>query len=153
MTGSRPSRCLDRSNAPQVLHWATIDGVDEAPKKDLLTALVQVVPRSELTDYWPWVMSVFRRIEQCMAIDPDDVVPLARHMHMWELRINDQPRGVHIRVYQAEVPELPNTLVALHAHLKVIAQSEEETKRLQDVEIFKAIRRFDLGRQTRWGIV
>lgn len=153
MARHRPSRCLSTANAPQVMRWATIDGETEAPKKDLLRALVPLVPQAELADYWAWVMSTFRRVEHCLAVDPRDVKPVARHPHIWEIRIDDQPHGVHIRAYQAEVPELPGTLVILHAHVKLIAETDEETKALQDAAIFTAIRRFDLGRATRWGIV
>lgn len=153
MVGSRPSRCLDTDNAPLELQWAVIESDPVFVKRALLLAVKDQVPQAALVDAWGEVQAILQRYEQCLAIDPDDIKPIARHAHLWELRIELEAYGVLLRVYEAEVPELPSSLVALHAHRKVIGATEDETKRAQDVEIFIAIRRFDTGRRDRWGLV
>lgn len=57
---------------------------------------------------------------------------------------------LHIRLYYIE--EGGPWIVGLHAHEKQLADSEEQTRRLQDVEIGKAEAHARAGAERRWGV-
>lgn len=170
MAKSRPSRCLSRTNAPQELHWAQVGDKVKLPLRELEAALAEGIPPKQLIDVAAWLDSTLERIAQCRALDPDDVVPVAQHSDLWELRIDltdsgflegavipekfetSYGNGPLVRIYEAEVVELPRHMVALHAHLKIIANEESKTRSLQDARIQRASTRFTAGRPTRWGL-
>lgn len=149
---ARPSRCLTEDNAPQSLHWAEVGGDRFVVSTELTDAIRSSVADSMVIEAVQDFRALLERIEQCRAIDPDDVVPVARHPQLWELRVNDQSSGVHIRIYCAELPELPHIVVALHAHAKFVAGTPADIKARQDEAISLAILRLEAGRRTWWGL-
>jgi phage-related protein len=98
------------------------------------------------------LQALITRVERCVAVDPDDVVPVASHPNLWELRLNDHASGVHLRIYYAEVAELPHTVVALHAHAKFTDGTPSEIKQQQDEAISLAMLRFHAGVKGLWGL-
>lgn len=135
-----------------MLHWAKVGTDPRVVSRELVAAVEASVPAAHKVDAVQDLRALLERVEQCRALDPDDVVPVARHPHLWELRLNDQASGVHVRIYCAEVPELPHDVVALHAHAKFTDGSPSEIKVRQDQAISLAILRFDAGRRDRWGL-
>lgn len=148
----RPSRCLDAARAPQVVHWAEVSGDRTVVSEELVAAVKESVDASLVVDTVQDVQALLTRVEQCQLGDPKDVVPVARHPFLWEIKLNDHSAGVHLRIYCAEVPELPNTIVALHAHAKFTAGSAGEVQSRQDQAISLAMMRFESGRKDLWGI-
>lgn len=148
----RPSRCLDVANAPQVIHWAAVGGDPEVVSEELVSAVKLSVPPGQVVDAVSDIQALLGRIEHCQAVDPDDVVPVARYEYMWELRVDDKASGVHLRIYCAELPELPHTVIALHAHAKFVAGTDAEIKKRQDEAISVAALRFEAGEKSLWGI-
>lgn len=139
-------------NAPQTIHWASVGGDSRAVVDELVAAVKASVPEARVRDTVLDVQALLERIEQCRALDPQDVVPVARHHSLWEIRLNDQASGVHIRIYCAELPDLPHTIVALHAHAKFVGGTEQEIRDQQDQAISLAILRLEAGRKTAWGL-
>lgn len=148
---NRPSRCLSPSRAPQVLHWATIGG-DRTLVSREIQEVVDALDEPLRIDAAASLIALFGRIEQCLAVDPDDVVPVARYSYMWEFRINDHASGIRLRLYCAELDEYPNTVIVLHAHAKLVEGSPAEIKQWQDEAISQAAIRFEAGRREAWGL-
>lgn len=148
----RQSRCLDPGNAPQEYFWAVIDGDPKAVAKELAAAIRAAVPAEQVVNVAADVNALLERIARCEAVQPDDVKPVTRHDHMYEFKVDDQASGVHLRLYCAEVPELPRHVVVLRVHQKVVEGDDEAIRKQQNAEIDVAIRRLDLGRRTFWGM-
>ncbi|PUB21462.1 hypothetical protein C8K30_1145 [Promicromonospora sp. AC04] len=146
----RMSRCTDPSNAPQQLHWAVVS--DTRVERELVTAVLPHVPRAALPDAIADIKAVLQRITTCQAIDPDDVKNITRDRNLFEVRFQLESFGLLIRIYTAELPELPHHVLALHVHQKVIGVTDDETADLQNAEIDIASRRLALGHATRWGL-
>lgn len=120
--------------------------------RELSDAIRASVPESHRSDAIGQMRALIQRVEQCLALDPDDVIPVAQHRSLWELRLNDQAFGIHVRVYIAEMPELPHDIVALHSHAKFVDGDDEEIRAKQGAAIGVAIDRWTRGRNTRWGL-
>lgn len=148
--GYRLSRCTDPANAPQSIHWAVIDDIHV--ERELVTAVVPHVVRAALPDVVAEIKAVLQRIATCRAVDPDDIKNIARDRDLFEIRFQLPSFGLLIRIYTAELKELPRHVVALHVHQKVIGVSEAETADLQNQQIDLASRRLAQGRATRWGL-
>lgn len=134
-----------------MIHWAVVDGDPKAVKRDLLLALRSQVPKEAVIDAWADVNAILDRYRHCLAVDPDDIKPIASDNRIWEFRVELAAYNVLLRVYEAEDDRLPMALVALHAHQKQIGADADDTKHLQDAEIFVAIKRCDLGQADLWG--
>lgn len=151
LSGSyRMSRCTDPSCAPQELRWAAVDDVKTV--HELVTAVRPHVPDAALPDVIADIKAVLRRVTTCEAVDPDDVKNISRDRNLFEIRIQLDAWGLLIRIYTAELPELPKVILVLHVHQKVIGVGDSETADLQNAEIDIASRRLTLGRSTRWGL-
>lgn len=150
--GAHDSRCLYEVNAPQSIHWATVDGDPACVAQELIGVVRAVVPTQHQIDAKADVMAVIERFESCRAIDPDDVVPVARDARLWEMRIELLAYALLIRVYETEIDELPAHIVALRAHRKHVDLTDEEIRAAQDAEIDIASSRYDGGRSVFWGL-
>lgn len=149
--GSRDSRCLYPVNAPQAIHWARIAGDARAVSQELVAVIRAAVPQAAMTDAVADVRAVLERFEQCRAVDPDDVKPIAQDSRLWEMRIELAAFILLIRIYETEVKELPGQIVALRVHQKQIGPDEASTKALQDAEIAVASQRWSAGYPDLWG--
>lgn len=149
----RFSRCTDVRNAPQTWHWATIDGDKYKVQRELADAIRTHVPAAARLDVVAEVKSIIERIEACQAIDPDQVQNLARDRNLWEVRFQLQSARLCIRIYVTEIAILPEHIIALLAHRKVVDVGEDEIADLQNEEIDEASRRWVAGRANYWGVV
>lgn len=68
---------------------------------------------------------------------------------MWELRWDID--GTLLRQYHGEPRHLSDHLISTHFHVKMIMGTQEETDRLQQVEIDKARNRYSAGSPVNWG--
>lgn len=150
--GARDSRCLYPANAPQAIHWAVIDGDRRAVVSELETVVRDGVPSKALVDAWADLRALLERFASCLAVDPDDVKPIAQDERLWEMRLNIETYRLFVRIYETEISELPGHIVALRAHKKLVGVDEAETKALQDAEIAVASARWDSGRPHFWGL-
>ena len=58
-----------------------------------------------------------------------------------------------LRMIFAEPPELGDAALGLHAHEKIVVEwDEQETRRLQDMEIDRAERLYEEGDECHWGV-
>lgn len=146
----RLSRCTVLSNAPQQLHWAVVG--DNKVERALVTAVMPHVARSALPDVIADIKAVLQRITTCQAIDPDDVKNLTRDRNLFEIRFQLDSFDLVVRIYTAELAELPHHVIALRVHQKVIGVTNGETADRQNDEIDIASRRLALGRATKWGL-
>ena len=148
----RHSRCLEKANAPQNVVFACIDGDERTVVREMQDAVRSSVAPEVLADAIGQLRALITRVERCEAVDPDDVRNISRDRDLWELRLDDQAFGVHVRIYVTEIPEFPHLLIALHAHAKFIDGTEEEIAAKQNAAIDEASRRWAAGRHDRWGI-
>lgn len=148
----RPSRCLDPAKAPQTIHFAPVGDDTAAVADELIAAVKNSVTAERVVDTVNDINALIGRVEQCMAVDPDDVVPVASYDYLWELRLDDQASGVHIRIYVAEVNDYPHTLIALHAHAKFVGGTAADIKQRQNEATSLAAMRFKAGEKSRWGM-
>jgi hypothetical protein len=152
--GPRDSRCLYIENAPQPIHWAVIPG-EPAVKVavELIGVVRSIVPRAAQVDAGADVIAMLERYSRCVAVDPEDVVPVAQDPRLWEFRLDLTTYGLLLRIYETEIDEVPGHLIALRAHHKIVVDGDDdETKSLQDAEIGVASARWDDGRPTFWGL-
>lgn len=62
-------------------------------------------------------------------------------------------RKMKTRTYFSEPPEHPKHFVGLHMHEKILVPHDHGAENdLQNVEVDVAVRYYDLGRATKWGI-
>ncbi|MER6936698.1 hypothetical protein ABTX24_18725 [Nocardioides sp. NPDC127514] len=120
--------------------------------RDLISAVKETVPLAAQPEAKADVAALLERVEQCRAVDPDDVKPIAQHHCIWEMRLDIRTHGLCLRIYETEIAELPAHIVALHAHRKVISGSPEDIRAAQDKEILVASTRWDDGRPQFWGL-
>ena len=152
--GPRDSRCLYEANAPQAIHWATLQDDPVVSVGAELIAVIRANTRSQVwADVAADVRAILERFQQCVAIDPEDIKPIAQDGRLWEIRIDLTTDGLLLRIYETEIPELPGNIVALLCHHKVVVYGDEaETRRMQDEKIGEARSRWDRGRPTFWGL-
>lgn len=148
---ARPSRCLTPGNAPQKLHWLPVAGDPKVVAQEIQALVDQLKPELRVAAAGS-LIALMSRIEECHAIDPDDVVPVASFPYMWEYRVDDQASGIHLRLYGAEIPEYPNTIIVLHAHEKFVDGTAAEIKERQDQAMSLAAMRFIAGKSVSWGL-
>ncbi|HWU31595.1 MAG TPA: hypothetical protein VN108_01910 [Marmoricola sp.] len=148
----RLSRCLEIANAPQHIHYAPVGGQTDAVVAELVAAIEASVAKRHHEHAVARASLLIDRITDCLAVCPDDVKAVVRYDYMWEYRIDDHAHGIQIRMYGAELPALPNTIVMLHAHAKRLDGTERQIREWQDWAISEAAMRFEAGRKDRWGI-
>jgi hypothetical protein len=66
---------------------------------------------------------------------------------------NKTHRKTRVRLYITEPPAHPDHVIGLHLHEKVVVDGDnDETNRLQNIEIDAAVARYNRGRANNWGI-
>lgn len=148
----RYSRCTDSRNAPQVWHWAVVDGDPTVVWREMIDAVRPHVPPMALPEVRADIRVVLERVQACEALDPEDIKNIARDRDLWEIRFQLETWDLLIRIYETEVPDLPNHVVALVAHEKVTDVSDDEIADMQNEQIDRASRRWLDGRSSFWGI-
>lgn len=153
MSQYRHSRCIDPANAPQAWHWAVIQGDPTLVWRELVAAIEPHISKAERPDVIGSIKAVLERVEQCRAVDPDDVRNIERNRDLWEIRFQLEPWDLVIRIYETEISLLPNHIVALLSHEKVVDVAADEIADLQNAQIDEATRRWVSGRASLWGIL
>lgn len=148
----RESRCCNSDHAPQHIHWAHVDGDPRTVVRELTNAVKNNFPSTQHVDVIGEIRALFELVETCTAVDPKNVKNLDSDRDLWELRVEVRSFDLHIRVYETELGELPREIVALRTHQKVIKDTDQETKELQNAEIAIASRRWAEGRHSLWGL-
>lgn len=149
----RPARCLDKANAPQQMHWAPIDGDPRRVSSELAQAIRFFIEgREALEEAMGQMRALIGRVEQCVAVDPEDIVNITRDRELWELRLDDQAQDMHVRVYCTQIAPLPHVLIALHVQAKDVSLPDEEILEAQNDAIDEASRRWRQGREDWWGL-
>lgn len=146
------SRCLYEANAPQRIHWACIDGNRAAVVRELFDPVHESLPEAQWVDARAEVRALLERFELCKAHDPEDVKPIAQDKRLWEMRLDVQAYSLQLRIYETELAELPENLVALRAHRKMVDAPADDIKAAQDAEIAIASKRWDDGYPEFWGL-
>lgn len=152
-TPYRHSRCTNIENAPQKWHWAAVEGDPKKVWRELVQALSANVHRNAVPDLIGDVKAIFERIEACKAVDPDHIKNITRNRDLWEVRFQLDTWGLVVRIYETEIPELPEHVVALLSHQKVVDVGEDEIADLQNEQIDEATTRWIAGRTAFWGIM
>jgi len=152
MTTYRYSRSTEPANAPQFWHWAVLDGDPKAVFRELTGAIRPHVHVNALVDVVAELRAVFERIQTCTALDPDHIKNITRNRDLFEVRFQLAAWGLVVRIYETEIPELPQHVVALLAHQKVVDVGDDEIADLQNAEIDEATRRWVDGRPHYWGL-
>lgn len=149
----RPSRCTDPSTGRQTMHWATVAGTSNFVQSELVEAVRRSVGKKMQLDVLAEITAVLERVLACQAVDPEDVRNLERCRDLWEIRFQVRSVGLSLRVYTTEVPEAPQHIIALLAHVKRVAGLDsEEIAREQNDRIDEAARRLVAGRRDMWGL-
>ncbi|MGP5697331.1 hypothetical protein, partial [Brachybacterium alimentarium] len=148
----RSSRCQDASWAPQILHWAVIEGDRRIVVREFTDAIRSAVDPRHFVDAMADIRATLETIERCCATVPGEVEPVARDQNLFELKISFKTWGLLVRIYETEDPRLPGYLVALRAHQKVVNVSQQDIDQMQNLEIDIASRRWVSGHATLWGI-
>lgn len=120
---------------------------------DELYSIFANLPTGEREMRYGEYYALLKRVEFGDIIDggdPSELRPINKDPHLWELRW--QWPDCLLRQYHAEPGELPNLLLAVKAHTKVVLLSQQQTHDKQDVEINEAVSRFVFGRRHSWGI-
>jgi len=150
-TSYRVSRCTDPRNAPQEIFWAEINGDKYLVRNEFVSSVREMVPVPALKDAIGTIKALLKRVEQCNAVDPKDVVNVARDRELFELRVQAQAFNLLLRFYETEPANAPHTIVMLKAHAKDLAAPHLMNDE-QNREIDEASRRRTLGMKNQWGI-
>lgn len=171
--GVSPSRCCQRGSVE--FYWAHFDGADiDDHIRHAVEMLFSVVERRGERAWNPYNATItktaFRRRLQAAArgdLDPPgELKPLrGGRGHLYEIRWQDvqvtnflsdrsvEHRNVLVRLIHTEPPQLPASVIALHAHEKDITGSESEIHDAQDSEIAQAEQIYYAGRDQHWDLM
>ncbi|MGP5595220.1 hypothetical protein, partial [Brachybacterium alimentarium] len=71
----RSSRCQDASWAPQILHWAVIEGDRRIVVREFTDAIRSAVDPRHFVDAMADIRATLETIERCCATVPGEVEP------------------------------------------------------------------------------
>jgi hypothetical protein len=164
-----PSRCSCRSEIEYVWFGEPPQGGHSAVAAATLAFAEMMKPPGRLWSPYSWAITKAKfkkRLEIAMAgelVPVTEVKDISRgsSAHLYEIRWTftvlevradgvKANRDVEVRQYHAEPAELPFAFVGLHVHEKV-TDPARDINALQDLEIDRAVYRYDSGRSSRWG--